>query len=476
MPSLRVAGRVPLAIALGVPLGVLVVAGQARLGAPVLLLPLAALLFAALALLPRLTLAILVCIVVLVETDSEGFLGVPQFYTALPGPLRLTDVLVLALAAGVTLRVTSGGETLRTPGQMSLPLLLFTAAVAMGVIVGLAGDTDPSAFGGSLRDLLSLPLLPLLVVNVLTTRRDIELGLGLVFALVVVKTAVGAAGYALGVGRVVEGTVLTYYAPTANLLLLTFVLATLAFPFARAQLPRLVWWVAPAAFAVLILSFRRSFWIALVLGAVVVILVVTGRQGRALLIPAGAMLLAALAFSVSTLANTRSDSPVVQRVQSLSPSQLQGSAYERYRLDEQRSVLAEIAERPFTGIGVGVPWRARYPLAITFPGARDYSHVVILWYWLKLGLIGVLAYVLLIGAAVRSGLAIWQRAPDPVVRAAGLALGTSFLALAVAETTGSFLGVETRLTIVAAIGLGALAAMWLQLPAPRHEPRSAAGA
>jgi len=469
----RVAGRVPLAIALGVPTGVLMAAGIARFGDPALVLPLGAVIFLALTLQPRVTLALMLCGVVIFEEDSEGFLAFPQFYDALPGPLGPIDVLLFALIAGVALRVTSGGETFRTPGLLLLPLLLFAAAVATGLVTGFAGDPDPAALTGSLRDLFTLAVLPFLVVNVLTTQRDIQLGLMLLFALVVYKTATGATGYVLGIGRVVEGTVLTYYSPTANLLLLGFVFAVLGAPFSGIRLPKFVWCVAPVALAVLILSFRRSFWIALVIGVVIVVLVATGRRGRALLIPAGAVLIAAVVFSFTTLARTQSDSPVVQRVQSLSPSQVQTKAYERYRLDEQRNVWAEITRHPLTGVGLGVPWRARYPLAITFPGARDYSHAIVLWYWLKLGLIGVLAYIGLISAAVLSGLALWNRAPDPITRAAGLALGTSFLVLAVVETTGSFLGVSSRLTAMAAIVLGGLAAASVQLP-PGAPPRAPA--
>jgi len=464
MAAVRAAGRVPLAVALGVPIGVLVAAGFAQLGTVALAVPVGALALAALALHPRATLALLVSVVVVFEEDVETFMAFPQIYTALPGPLRLTDFLMLALACGVVLRLTRGGEPFRMPGLLLLPLLLLAAAIVMGAIVAFGGEVDPSALSGALRDLTSLAVLPFLVVNIVTTRQDLDAAIKVAFALVVFKTATGAIGYVLGVGRVVEGTVLTYYSPSANLLLLGFLLALLAARMSRVKIPAVVWCVAPFALAVLILSFRRNFWIALVVGVVVVVLVATGRNGRALLIPAGAVFVAALYVGLTTLATSESDSPVVERVQSLAPTQLQTNAYERYRIDEQRNVRAEIATSPLTGIGLAVPWRARYPLAITFPGARDYTHVVVLWYWLKLGLVGLLAYLCLIGAAVRSGLAVWRRAPDPVMRSVGLAAGVSFLALAVAETTGSFLGVGTRLTVLAAIGLGCLAAAWLQLP------------
>ena len=234
-----------------------------------------------------------------------------------------------------------------------------------------------------------------------------------------VKTAFGGLAWVLGAGRVIEGTVLTYYAPLANLLLLAFVLGVLAARLRGAALPRFVLWLAPLALAVLILSFRRNFWIALVLGAVLVVLVAVGARGRLLLVPAGVLIVISLYFGLTALSASQSDSPVVQRAQSLTPSKVQGNAQDRYRLDEQRNVRAEIARHPVFGIGLGVPWTARYPLAQALPGGRQYTHVVLFWYWLKLGLLGVIAYLWTMAAAIGTGLRVWRTTTTAASRAPG---------------------------------------------------------
>ena len=139
----------------------------------------------------------------------------------------------------------------------------------------------------TLRRLLPLILLPFAAVNLLETREDVDRGLQLLLALVAYKAITGAVGWSLGSGRELDGTVLTYYGSAANLLLMGFLLVLVAALGSRTSLPAAAWWLAPLALAVLVLSFRRNFWIATVLGVVLVLLVATGRRGRALLIPGG---------------------------------------------------------------------------------------------------------------------------------------------------------------------------------------------
>jgi O-antigen ligase len=217
--------------------------------------------------------------------------------------------------------------------------------------------------------------------------------------------------------------------------------------------------MAPVTLAVLILSFRRNFWIALVLGGLLLVLVASGRRGRQLMLPAAALAAIALFFGYGALSTSQSDSPVVARVQSLSPTKLESGAYDRYRIDEQRNVRAEIERSPLVGIGLGVPWTARYPLAVSFGSAlRDYSHVVLTWYWLKMGIIGVAAYLLLIGTAVVTGIRLWRGSGEDLLRIPGLALAIGFVGLVVAEATGSFTGVDQRMTVLVGACLGWLAA------------------
>ena len=77
-------------------------------------------------------------------------------------------------------------------------------------------------------------------------------------------------------GQSVEGSsTLSYYEPAANWLIMVAMLAMFAAVLVRARPP--VWMLlgAPLLIASLVLSYRRSFWIAAVLGLLLVLLLGT---------------------------------------------------------------------------------------------------------------------------------------------------------------------------------------------------------
>jgi len=80
-----------------------------------------------------------------------------------------------------------------------------------------------------------------------------------------------------------------------------------------------------------------------------------------------------------------------------------------------------------------------------------------LWYWVKLGILGVLAYLsILIGTAVLAWRA-WRYADLPVLRVFGLASLCAIAGLAVIETTATFTGGDQRFTVLFAVQAGLLA-------------------
>ena len=139
-------------------------------------------------------------------------------------------------------------------------------------------------------------------------------------------------------------------------------------------------------------------------------------------------------------------SPVLERARSLQPGSIGEDRGDRYRIDERRNVVAELEHAPITGLGMNVPWSARYPLSEEHD--RNYTHVVLLWYWLKMGLIGVLAFIWLYGVAMWTAFGVWRNHPNEMVRLGALAALGGLVALVIVELTASFTGVEPRLTIV----------------------------
>jgi O-antigen ligase len=213
---------------------------------------------------------------------------------------------------------------------------------------------------------------------------------------------------------------------------------------------------SPLLIASLLLSYRRSFWIAVVLGLLLVLLLALSPVGRRLLVPAG--LLVAVAIWLLGSINFQSQSPLLRRAVSLSPSSLTTNLEDRYRLDERTNVLGAIGEHPITGLGIGVPWTAAFRgLSVEHVEGRQYVHFVALWFWLKLGILGLIAYVTLLLGAALLGWRVWRYSRQPAARAFALASLCGLAGLLVIETTASFTGVDNRFTVLLAAQLGLLA-------------------
>jgi len=320
-----------------------------------------------------------------------------------------------------------------------------------------------------------LIIAPWLAVNAIRDEADLRRAIGLIGALIVVKAALGLIGVLthVGVGAHVadaanvavssSGTTITYYEAPANWLAMTFILAVLASVASHLPVGRLARWALLLVVLSLVFSLRRSFWIGTV-AAVPVLLVMTSPLSRRLLPPAAAVLAAALWLTISSGFVIDSQTPVVQRIQSLTPSRLTTNPQDRYRLDERKNVLAEIRASPLVGLGLAVPWQERYPLSVETQvgGGRLYVHMALLWYWLKLGIVGLIAYSAYMLTAIIVGIQIFRRHHDARIRVAGAGVAAGLVGLAVVETTGTFVGVDLRMSVLIGCVVGLLAVGWSQ--------------
>jgi hypothetical protein len=186
------------------------------------------------------------------------------------------------------------------------------------------------------------------------------------------------------------------------------------------------------------------------------VLLGTSPARRRLLLPA--CIAAAAAIWLLGSVAFQAQLPIVKRAESLAPTKLETNVEDSYRLDERANVLAEIGRHPITGIGLSTPWAASARLlSVEHEEGRLYVHFAALWYWLKLGLLGLLAYIgVLLGSAVLAW-RVWRTGHSLLVRAFGLASLAGIAGLAVIETTATFTGVEARFTVLFAAQLGLLA-------------------
>jgi hypothetical protein len=434
-----------------------------RAGPAAALLPLAALVVAFLLLQPRLTLAALLGVVIVIEADPVGLLPIgPSFYSPIRVGQTPPDLLFYILVAGTGLQLLRERSHPRGIGPMTLPALALAAAAIGGLATGYyAGASGSDLLLSGLR-LAELLLLPFLVANLLTDEASVRGFLVGAAALAALKAVTGLLAVATGAGFTVEGGVITYYEPVANWLMLMFLLFVLAARVRRFSLPSWVWWTVPLAVLAFVLSYRRSFWLAAVFALVVVVVIASRRSLRTALAIVAVGLVLVLAGTAALGGSSEVESPVLERARSLQPGSLGEDRGDRYRIDERRNVVAEIEHAPITGLGMNIPWSARYPLSEEHD--RNYTHVILLWYWLKMGLIGVLAFIWLYAVAMWTAFGVWRNHPKELVRLGALAALGGLVALVVVELTASFTGVEPRLTIVFGALLGWIAAAWRQLP------------
>jgi O-antigen ligase len=432
-----------------------------RYGMLVLALPMAAAVALALLRRPAVAVGLLVAVVVIGERSDTGFF---PFTSSLYDPIGGTATPVEALLGLAVLAVVLDRLARRRPfrlgGLLALPLGLVALAALAGAVAGWSAGASVTDVIYAGRQLSYLVFVPLLVVNVVETREQARRALAFAAGLALAKAALGLAGVAAGVGTVVDGATITYYEPVANWLGLLMIVGVVAALLLRVRPP--VWLLAgtPVIVLALALSLRRSFWIGAALALLLVALLGSRPLHRRLLVPAAALVAVAVwALSAVGFQAFQAQGPLVERARSLQPSKVQVNAEDRYRIDEQANVLAEIRRHPISGLGLGVDWAATHPLPVEHENGRGYTHVVALWWWLKLGLLGLAAYVSFIVACLATSWQVWRRSEDTLFSAVGLAGVCSIAALTLVETVGSFTGVDARFSVVFGAVAGMLAAL-----------------
>jgi O-antigen ligase len=415
---------------------------------------------------PLAAVGLVVLLAALFEGPGFGILGfTSKLYSQLYHDVTVLDALVAIAVVSVALDVLLVGRSVRVPKPLVVPLGLLLLAMIAGAITGHAA-------GGSVRfvvfseDVLAyLLLLPVAVANLRLNRRQLTWLIGAILAVAALKAVVGLGALVTGRSQTIEGSSrLTYYEPAANWLMMVALLTVVAAVSARARLPRWMLISAPLLFAALLLSYRRSFWIGAALALLLVVLLASSPTRRRAMLPAAMMIGAAIWLAGSV--HFQSQLPIVKRVASLSPSKLEANAQDSYRLDERADVLATIGEHPLTGLGVTIPWRASArPLSVEHEEGRQYVHFAALWFWLKLGIVGLFAYIgVMIGGAVLAFQA-WRRSHEPLLRAFALASLCGIAGVVVIDTTASFTGIDARFTVLFAAQLGLLAQLVRTAPA-----------
>jgi O-Antigen ligase len=454
----------------GVLAGIALSAALEKAGPQGLLVPLILLGAVVLLRFPEACLGLLMLGTVLAETEAIGVIPAGgRFYEQVFSSLTTPDVLLLFGLAGVIMRTVARDERPRLPEPLVVPLAILAAAAVAGVVTAYTSNAGVAAGDLFHRGMHVgyLILVPLLTVNVLRDTRALKVFAVGLAALATVKGVSGCYATVAGAGGAVEEATATFLNPLPNMLMLTFILGVVAARVRKVQIPAWMLIGAPIALVALTLSYRRSFWIAAVFTIVVVVIIASRRRGRAVLAIGAATLVLALVgtATIGASSDDPSASPLAERAKTITPGEVGSNRGDRYRIDERANVIENIEEHPVAGIGLGVDWEVHRPLAEAHD--RRYAHVAVLWYWLAFGILGVIAYLALLGTGLGASVRIWRRHPDPAIQACAIAGFAAILGLAIIELTATFTGVEPRLSLFLGALFGWIAAAWLDLPARR---------
>ncbi len=472
------AGDVLTMIGAALLVGLIALAALQRVGFAGLLAPFVVAAAILLLRVPAATLFGAVALAIFAEPDG-GLLPADPLYTDVVKGVTPIDLLFALGTIGAGLRILQRRSRLVLPPQpLAAALGLLFLGLICGLVLGRASGIDVpfDELVLSIDSWCYLLVLPFVIVNLGMTERQVKLVLVGAGLLGLLKGLIGLALVASGRGLDIDGgAVLTYYEPVANWLTMLVALAAVAALVLRVRPPLWLLVALPIVSASLVLSYRRSFWIATALALAVVLLLGLASTRRRLAIPI-VVLLAVAVWMLGSVA-VQSDTPLGQRLQSLSPTKVSVKAEDRYRLDERANVIGELREHPITGLGVKVPWQAtERSLPVEVNPDHTYVHFSLLYWWLKLGVLGLAAFLAMMASALALSWQVWRKAREPLLRAVGLASLAAFVGLLAIESTASFTGIESRFTFAFAAQVGLLAVMVRQarvapVPVPAPTPR-----
>jgi O-antigen ligase len=447
------------ALVVSVSVLLLTAAAVTKFGAVGLALPLVMVIAVALLMRPVAAVVTALVVILLAESGSFGlFTFTKHLYDSIGNTLSPADLLAGLAIVSVGLDLLRRRERPYVPAELLIPITFLFLGMIVGFVMGREGGKGIAHILLAEDVLAIFALLPIAVCNLDLDRRAMARLLQAGLLLAVVKAVLGIVEIASGRGITIEGSArLTYYEPAPNWLISMAILTIFAMFVFRAKLSRWMWLAFPLLLACLLLSYRRSFWIAIALALLLVLLLGIGRLGRRLLLPAAIMVVGAI-WLLGSIHFQSAQNPVAKRFTSLKPGSLQTNAADRYRLDERANVVGEIKQHPISGLGLTVPWTATVrSLPQEHPSGRQYVHFAALWFWLKLGILGLIAYIAMIAGGMRLAFTVWRRSPEPLLRAFGLASLCAIVGLFVMDTTASFTGVDIRFTILFSAQLGVLA-------------------
>ena len=352
----------------------------------------------------------------------------------------------------------------------SMAVALLLAAVAAGVAVGVSHGASLHAALFDMRYMLFYaafwPALAALVGGRTLMFKLVSAGVVVVVALQTVQVLVGPS---TSVFWIAPSDVASSLTPDDTGFLrvrppgLTTVYIVAAFALARVLWGPVRgrvagWWIAAVSMAGVVLSLNRNMLLGLALGVSVATIAARQRHRAAVM---AACLAMTLCVAVLLTAGTAvGQNAVVGRIASITNySELRTQTLDD-RYYENGKAIAQLHAHPLGGLGWGPPYGAVLKSSdegflVTRP--RSFMHEQYLWIWMRAGLVGLLALLVMLALAVLTGIR-WLRSRSGE-RDAWLGAGVIVSIVAVAASSNVAIYLTPPDSTVPLVGVLALAAL-----------------
>jgi O-antigen ligase len=370
------------------------------------------------------------------------------------GGIFMVDLLLALLLASMLAALLASGSLPIVRSAVNLPLLLFLLWVVVAGIVGVLRGNEPKLILQDARGLAYYSLFFFIVMFV-RSRGQVLTVMRVLAACLVAVFFEGLAYAAMGQGMAlefVEPGVSRFPAPDEVFLISSALLATVVvvWPAARRR-PAWLWLLLLVALLGLVLSLVRGNYVALAVSLVYLLVVLRARE-RFRLVAGGLVVAVVLGLGLA-IARPALFSSVITRALAITAVQDRNV---QYRLIENQTVGAQIAQHPLVGNGLGKDYLfdwSRYGVA---PYRKSYIHNNYYWFVHRLGFVGLLLF----GWYAVAALLPWMRDRERLKRGdpwlVGVVFGsrTMLVALLVVSITSPRLNSKLSIAVaVTVIGL-----------------------
>jgi O-antigen ligase len=321
------------------------------------------------------------------------------------------DLLLGALAFGWVIGMLATRHWTLYRGRLFTPMMVFTAFVLVGLVWGLGRGGAPYVAYWEIRALLYVPVLFVLITNLLDQPRQYRT---LLWVVMVALTFNGLAAlqeyFSLtAADRKALESLGEHGAAVQAAALIVFTVATWLFRRRDGFSGRwvLLFMAVPVTWAFL-LSERRAGMVALFAGLALVLLVLRWHNRRRFWMALPIVLVLFGAYLGAFWNAPGVPGFPAQAVKSVvAPDQQseEDKASDEYRNIERHDVVTTIRANPVMGIGFGQRFYQPWPLPnISFFVFWEYiTHNSVLWIWMKAGIGGFVAMLVMFATALRSG-------------------------------------------------------------------------